>query len=171
MGTTETQRSAGRDTAEELAKESGDLVAPDAGEIEGAADLLRGIEALLRGELPGKLVGPDGYEVTIPASALTALRQVVTAMARGQAVTVVPHDYELTTQEAADLLHVSRPHLIKLLDRGDLPHHRTSDDPKAHRRVLLSDVMSYKQQRQQRRRSQLAELSQMSQDLLPGGYR
>lgn len=91
-------------------------------------------------------------------------------MAQDQAVTVAPHDLELTTQEAADLLHVSRPHLIKLLDRGELAHHRTSEDPKSHRRVLLKDVMAYRQQRQQTRRRLLGELTQSSQDIA-GGYR
>lgn len=76
---------------------------------------------------------------------------------------------ELTTQEAADLLHVSHPHLIGLMDRGELPHHRPSDDPRPHRRVLLSDVLTYRQQRQQARRALLRELTQSSQDI-PSGY-
>ncbi len=146
------------------------LLRPGPGEAEGAGELLARIDALLGTRRVGRLVGPDGDEVEIPASALTALRLVAAAMAQGQAVTVAPHDLELTTQEAADLLHVSRPHLIKLLDRGELAHHRTSEDPKSHRRVLLKDVMAYRQQRQQTRRGLLRELTQASQDIA-GGYR
>ncbi len=146
------------------------LLRPGPDEAESAGELLARIDALLGTRRVGRLIGPDGDEVEIPASVLAALRLVAAAMAKGQAVTVAPHDLELTTQEAADLLHVSRPHLIKLLDRGELAHHRMSNDPKSHRRVLLKDVMAYRQQRQQTRRGLLRELTQASQDI-PGGYR
>lgn len=156
---------------QDVADRPGDaLLRPGPGEAESASELLTRIDALLGTQRSGRLVGPDGDEVEIPPSAFTALRLVAAAMAQGQAVTVAPHDLELTTQEAADLLHVSRPHLIKLLDRGELAHHRMSDDPKSHRRVLLKDVMAYRQERQQTRRGLLRELTQASQDV-PGGYR
>jgi excisionase family DNA binding protein len=145
------------------------LLGPGPGEAEGAVELLQRIDSLLGTKRVGRLVGPDGDEVEIPASILAALRQVAAAMAQGKAVTVAPHDLELTTQQAADLLHVSRPHLIKLLDKGELAHHRMSGDPQSHRRVLLKDVMVYRQQRQQTRRGLLRELSEASQEG-PGGY-
>lgn len=143
---------------------------PGPDEVEVAGELLASIDGLLDARRNGRLMGPAGEEVQIPASALAALRLVAAAMAQGQAVTVAPHDLQLTTQEAADLLHVSRPHLIKLLDKGELAHHRTSEDPRSHRRVLLTDVLTYRQQRQQTRRGLLRELTQASQEL-PGGYR
>lgn len=143
---------------------------PTPGEVEGAGELLQRIDALIGTQRHGRLVGPNGDEVAIPTAALEALRQVAIAMAHGRAVTVAPHDLELTTQEAADLLHVSRPHLIKLLDRGDLPHHRTSEEPGAHRRVLLEDVTAYRQERRHTRRQHLRELTRASQQL-EGGYR
>ena len=143
---------------------------PTPSDVEGAGELLHHLDALLDTRRHGRLVGPDGAEVTIPAPVLEALRQVAVAMARGQAVTVAPHDLELTTQEAADLLHVSRPHLITLLDRGDLPHHRTSEEPGAHRRVLLEDVTAYRDQRRRTRREQLRELTRASQQV-EGGHR
>lgn len=147
------------------------LLRPGPGEVESAGELLTRIDAILGGpRRVGRLIGPDGDEVEIPASALAALRLVAAAMAQGQAVTVAPHDLELTTQEAADLLHVSRPHLIKLLDKGELAHHRMSEDPKSHRRVLLKDVMAYREARQQTRRGLLRDLTQASQDM-EGGYR
>ena len=146
------------------------LLRPGPGEAESAGELLARIDALLDTRRSGRLIGPDGDKVEIPPSVFAALRLVAAAMAQGQAVTVAPHDLELTTQEAADLLHVSRPHLIKLLDRGNMAHHRMSDDPKSHRRVLLKDVMAYRQERQQTRRGLLRELTRVSEDV-PGGYR
>lgn len=146
------------------------LLRPGPGEAEGASALVARIDTLLGNERPGRLVGPGGDELEIPASVLDGLRRVAAAVAAGQAVTVAPHDLELTTQEAADLLHVSRPHLIKLLERGDVTYHRTSDDPRAHRRVLLRHVLDYRQRRRQDRRERLKELTQLSQDV-PGGYR
>ena len=146
------------------------LLRPGPGEAEGAGELLGRIDVLLGAGRGGQLIGPDGEEVEIPPSVLAGLRLVAAAMARGRAVTVAPHDLELTTQEAADLLGVSRPHLIKLLDTEELAYHRMSADPKSHRRVLLTDVMAYRQQRQQARRGRLRELTQASQDV-PGGYR
>jgi excisionase family DNA binding protein len=146
------------------------VLRPDPADVEGAVALLRGIDLLVGSRRFGRLIGPDGDSVEIPASVLAAFRLVAAAMAQGQAVTVAPHDLELTTQEAADLLHVSRTHLVKLLDQGDLPHHRTSDDPNAHRRVLLKDVLSYRDQRRRTRRDLLREITQISQGA-EGGYR
>ena len=60
-----------------------------------------------------RLVGPDGSEVEIPASAFAALRAIVRDMAQGLTITVIPHDKELTTKEAADILGVSRPFLVR----------------------------------------------------------
>jgi excisionase family DNA binding protein len=157
---------------EQGADTHGDAVLrPDPAEVEGAAVLLQGIDVLVGSQQSGRLIGPDGeVMVEIPASVLAAFRLVAAAMAQGQAVTVAPHDMELTTQEAADLLHVSRTHLVKLLDHGDIPHHRTSDDPNAHRRVLLKDVLSYRDQRRRTRRDLLREITQISQSAA-GGYR
>src|SRR5690348_15671230 len=68
-----------------------------------------------------KLIGPGGEEVDLPNSVVDALRQIVSYLVRDKAVTVVPVDKTLTTQEAADILNVSRPYLIKLLEAGALP--------------------------------------------------
>jgi hypothetical protein len=62
----------------------------------------------------------EAGRIELPASVLEALKLIIDMLARGQSITLVPHDKELTSQEAADILNVSRPHLIKLLDRGEL---------------------------------------------------
>ena len=146
------------------------LLRPGAGEVESAAALLRRIDGLHGAARPAQLVGPDGTTVEIPASVFSGLRLVAQAIASGRAVIVAPQDLELTSQQAADLLHVSRPHLIKLLDLGELPYHRTSDDPAAHRRIMLRDVVDYRARRRAKRRERLRELTRASQEA-EGGYR
>lgn len=92
-----------------------------------------------------------GERVEIPGEVYRVLRQVIEAMSQGLAVTVAPQAQTLTTQQAADLLGVSRPTLVKLLDQGRIPFERNV----THRRVLLRDLLAY---REQRRREQYAAL-------------
>ncbi|MER5932652.1 helix-turn-helix domain-containing protein [Streptomyces sp. NPDC002054] len=103
---------------------------------------------------PAILQGPDGSARTLPAEVHEALLLVVKALAEGKAVTIAPVHTTLTTQEAADLLGVSRPTLVKILDRGEIPYSR----PGRHRRVLLTDVLEYQSLRRGRRRAALDEL-------------
>lgn len=107
-----------------------------------------------------QLMAPTGETVAIPESVYHALRRIVPLMARGTTIGLVPLHKELTTQEAADLLTVSRPFLIKLLDEGAIPYTR----PGKHRRVRFDDVMAYRQQRGVERRTALNELSAIAED-------
>jgi excisionase family DNA binding protein len=128
--------------------------------------LRRQIDDIFREHGTARLVGADGEMMEIPASAFHALKLIVEGMARGQTMTLVPHGQELTTQEAADLLHVSRPHLVKLLDEGTIPHYKVG----THRRVRIEDVLEHRELRAGNRREKLDELTRLSEQL-PGGYR
>lgn len=112
------------------------------------------------------LIGPDGEHVELPASVFAALTEVVRGMAAGQTMTLMPSGRQLTTQQAAEVLHMSRPHLVKLLDRGEIPFERVG----THRRLRADDVLAYRGRRARQREQQLDELSQLSQEL-EGGYR
>ncbi len=112
-----------------------------------------------------RLTAPDGRGVELPLSVVRLLHDLVHHLAHDRAVSIVPLHKELTTQQAADLLNVSRPHLISLLERGELPYTR----PGKHRRIKFSDVMEYKHRRDQSEKEALDELAQLSQDL--GLYR
>jgi excisionase family DNA binding protein len=106
-------------------------------------------------------VGPDGTATELPVEVFDVLRQVVEVMAAGKAVTVAPHNLLLTTQEAADLLGVSRPTLVRLLERGDIAFTR----PNRHRRVRLVDILEYQSRAAQDRASALAAIVAASEDL------
>jgi excisionase family DNA binding protein len=82
----------------------------------------------------------DGHDLILPRQALALLRDLLAEMARGNAVTVVPTHAEMTTQEAANLLNVSRPYLVKPLEGGEIPFTRTG----SHRRIRYQDLVDYK---------------------------
>jgi len=107
---------------------------------------------------PASLVSPSGERLEIPTSIYQALVAAVAAMARGNPISIVPIHHELTTQQAAELLNVSRPHLVKLLDEGDIPHHKTG----SHRRVYFEDLMRYRDVRDAERRRALEDLTRKS---------
>jgi excisionase family DNA binding protein len=89
------------------------------------------------------------------------LGEILSELALGNAVKVVPIHTELTTQEGADILNVSRPHLVKLLDEGALPHTKTG----RHRRVKFADLMAYKGQRDHASRAAMDALAAQAQEL------
>lgn len=147
-------------------KTQDNLVAPDPAEAEVITRLHAGIDEIYREHEEARLLGPDGETIGIPSSAFEALRLVVDAMSKGQTIVLAPQEEELTSQQAADLLRVSRPHLIKLLDDGEIPFHRVG----THRRIRLEDALTYRRNRSRGRREKLDELTRLSEDFT-GGYR
>ncbi len=107
------------------------------------------------------LVGTDGSHVPIPEPLLRILKQGAAMLARGERITLVPVQREMSTQEAADQLHVSRPHLIKLLDSGAIPFTKTGRN----RRVLFADVAKFMEERNRDRRNRLRDLIKKSEEL------
>ncbi len=106
-------------------------------------------------------VNRQAHQIELPTSALRLLIDILAELSDGNAVKVVPVHAELTTQEAADMLNVSRPHLVKLLEEGQLTFHRTGK----HRRVLFADLMAFKERRDQGSREAMAALAQQAQEL------
>jgi len=141
-------------------------VLPYEKEIAAAVESSRQLAAFLttkfetqRIELVGESQRREVLE--LPTIALRLLGEILSELALGNAVKVVPIHAELTTQEAADLLNVSRPHLVKLLDQGALPHTKTG----RHRRVRFADLMAYKQERDDASRKAMDELAAQAQEL------
>jgi excisionase family DNA binding protein len=97
----------------------------------------------------------------LPQAAATALLEVLHELEKGNTVAIVPVKAELSTQEAAALLDVSRPHFIRLLEQGALPHRLVG----THRRVRLEDVLTYKRQKLELRKAALRELAAQAQEL------
>jgi excisionase family DNA binding protein len=108
-----------------------------------------------------RLVGPNDQQIDLPESVVRLLRQIVHVLAQGEAVSIVPVHKELTTQQAADLLNVSRQYLVTLLERGELPFHKTG----THRRIKFGDLMDYKRRRDEARKVNLDKLTRLGQEL------
>lgn len=116
------------------------------------------------GRLLCRLVGPKGEEVALPDAVFYVLERVAEVLARGDSVTIVPVGKELTTQQAADLINVSRQYLVRLLDEGRIAHTKTGK----HRRLRIEDVLAFKEQRDGERKDALRDLSQLTEEF--GGY-
>lgn len=124
----------------------------------------RGLDAGSTASRACELRDSSGRLLAVPAPLLEVLIQATEELARGGAVAVVPIARELTTQQAADLLNVSRQYLVRLVDDGKLPCVRTG----SHRRLQLEDVLGFKAKRDRERADTLDELTRLHEEL--GGY-
>ena len=106
----------------------------------------------------------QAHQVELPTSALRLLVDVLSELAEGNAFKVVPIHAELTTQEAADMLNVSRPHLVKLLESGALAFHKTGK----HRRIRFADLMVFKTEQDRASAQAMEALAKQAQELQLG---
>jgi len=101
----------------------------------------------------------DGQELVLPRSATRLIVHLLTEMAQGNAVTIIPIHANLTTQEAADYLNVSRPYLIRLLEDGKIDYHKTG----THRRIRFQDLVRYQEASEKHRQEIMEELAAQAQ--------
>jgi excisionase family DNA binding protein len=120
------------------------------------SDLSRLARRLAKIEPPAqaRLVGPDGSTIDLPNELYKVLRDVVSALSQGLAISIAPHNTMLTTQEAADLLNISRPTLVRLLTDGEIPYTMRG----RHRRIMLRDVLDYRERTRRERRRTLDQM-------------
>jgi excisionase family DNA binding protein len=102
-----------------------------------------------------------GHARDLPPEVYVALQQVLAALANNQAISIVPTSLELTTNQTADVLNVSRSYVIQLIDNGQLPHRMVG----SHRRVALSDALKLRDAMTNRARTGLDNLAKLDQDL------
>lgn len=141
-------------------------VVPNQRDKEVAEESSRKLAELLPGrrltvELRVRSAGNREDLVSIPAAAVRLLETMLSEMAKGNALTVLPIREEITTQEASELLNVSRPYLVRLLEEGKLPSRKVG----THRRVRLQDVLAYKEQLFEKRTQALSDLAAEAQKL------
>jgi excisionase family DNA binding protein len=99
--------------------------------------------------------------ITIPSGVFQLMVNLLQSVSRGEPVTILPHSAELTTQEAADILRVSRPYLVKLLDEGTIPSRKVG----IYRRVMLSELLDYQKAEKQRQSAIMEELTKEAEDM------
>lgn len=104
--------------------------------------------------------GSVGDQVEIPHEIYEVLVKTVQAMRKGLAITITPRSHTLTTQQAAEVLGVTRPTLVKILDEGRIPFEK----PGTHRRVQLGDVLAYKEARKAEQYAALASMGTIDDD-------
>ncbi|MEI6529846.1 MAG: helix-turn-helix domain-containing protein [Candidatus Falkowbacteria bacterium] len=103
----------------------------------------------------------ESEDLILPGYAINLLLAMLTEMSKGNAITVMPIHAELSTQETAELLNVSRPHLVDLLEQGKIPFRKVG----THRRILANDVFDYKQRIDEARFKALDDLAAQAQEL------
>ena len=134
---------------------------PTETEVKLAAESSRLLAACVGTGSEARLRLIDGdTDVTVPILAIHMLVDILNQMAQGNAVSLVPVHAELTTQQAADMLNVSRPYLVKQLEAGEIPFHKLG----RHRRIRFSDLMAYRKRMDEEGRHAVDELTAQAQE-------
>lgn len=136
---------------------------PNEHTVELARESSAALAGMLRGhpEQDRARVQMDGQDMVLPRQAIELLRDILAEMAQGNGITVMPIHAQLTTQEAANLLNVSRPFLVKLLNENALPHTKVG----THRRIAFAHVLAYKRQQDEAAEAAMQELTKQAQEL------
>jgi excisionase family DNA binding protein len=114
------------------------------------------IDKFLAANLHAAMLSADNVELQLPDEVFQVLLEVLEAMSQGKAISLMPVGMQVTTSEAADILGISRPTLVRLLEDGALPY----EQPRRHRLLRLKDVLAYKDKQHVERRQALAEMTQ-----------
>ncbi|MBX9667859.1 MAG: helix-turn-helix domain-containing protein [Candidatus Obscuribacterales bacterium] len=142
-----------------------EAVVPSEHDVEAACQALTQLDAAKSsGETFVMATSKSGVQFELSEGAFSLLVKILSEMAKGNGIMVVPIHAELTTQQAADFLNVSRPFLIGLLERGEIGFRTVG----RHRRVRLEDIVNYKKQIEERRLQSLDDLAAQAQELNMG---
>lgn len=149
-----------------LVPENLETVSPSKGDIQLALESSRQLATQRWGrhssiQIQVQVDGEKPQSIKVPASALRLFLHLLTEMSQGNAVTLLPTHSELTTQQAADLLNVSRPYLVKLLEEGKIPCRTVGK----YRRVRLDDLMAFKRKDDETRAKVMDQLTEDAQKL------
>lgn len=144
--------------AQELSFSVSDLSPESVALIRKNLDALK--EYLAKGQFPSLKVG-RGKEIPIPESLINLFSQALTKAAAGKKIVIVEEDDEVSPEKAAKFLHISRPFLVKRLDAGEIPFHWVG----SHRRILMSDLIEYKQKRKERTREILQQMREEAEEM------
>lgn len=136
-----------------------DLIVPDASDSKLATLASRSLARARDQQVAVRL--DDGTELVLPKSVTELLVRVLTELSHGNMVSIVPVHAELTTQEAANQLNVSRPYLIKLLEQGKLPFHKVG----SHRRIKYTDLKEFRDNFEIEREKAMQFLADQAQEL------
>ena len=146
-------------------KFSDEIDPPSKEDMQIAAESSVQLAALIgRGKMARIRIMDEGQDITVPLSAMKMLVDILAHMGAGEAMTLIPQHAELTTQQAADFMNVSRPFFVKLLEEGKIEFHKVG----SHRRVYFRDLVAYKEQSMDERRKALDELAKQAQELNMG---
>jgi len=149
-----------------LVPENLETVSPSKGDIQLALESSRQLAAQRWGrqssiQIQVQVDGEESASIKVPASALRLFLHLLTEMSQGNAVTLLPTHSELTTQQAADLLNVSRPYVVKLLEEGKIPCRTVGK----YRRVRFDDLMAFKRKDDETRAKVMEQLTEDAQKL------